>query len=111
MLKKARAFLYAAVEDFGILPVEAQACGTPVIAYGRGGVSETVAANRTGLFFEEQTPASLGKAIQGFEKRQDQFDPKAIHAHAQPFALARFQTEFKTLVEKKYQAFLQRDSH
>jgi len=111
MLKKARAFLYAAVEDFGILPVEAQACGTPVIAYGKGGVCETIAPNQTGVFFEQQTPEALGKAIQDFEKSQDQFDPKVIHSHVQPFALARFQNEFKTLVEEKYQAFLQRDSY
>lgn len=106
MLQKARAFLFAAVEDFGILPVEAQACGTPVIAYGRGGVLETVVEGKTGLFYSEQTPEALTKAVQKFEKDQDKFVPQEIHAHVKPFSTARFQQEFKALVEEKYQQFL-----
>lgn len=106
MLQKARAFLFAALEDFGILPVEAQACGTPVIAYGKGGVLETVIENQTGLFFQEQTPQALVAAIRRFENERERFDPKVIHAHAQPFSEKRFQEEFRTLVEEKYAAFL-----
>jgi len=105
MIQKAKAFLFAAVEDFGILPVEAQACGTPVIAFGKGGVLETVVEGKTGLFYKHQTPASLVARIKEFEKQQDQFIPKVIYDHAQPFAESRFQKEFKQFVEEKYQAF------
>jgi len=105
MLQKARAFLFAAVEDFGILPVEAQACGTPVIAYGRGGVIETVIEKKTGLFFREQTPAALVEAVKTFELQRELFIPKDIHAHAQPFCQKRFQKEFKGLVQEKYREF------
>ena len=105
MLQKARAFLFAAVEDFGILPVEAQACGTPVIAFGRGGVLETVVEGQTGLFYKEQSVESLVRAVKKFEEKQGQFVPKEIHAHAQPFSTSRFQQEFKTLVEEKSREF------
>ena len=63
-LSQARAFIFAAEEDFGIVPVEAQASGTPVIAYGKGGACETVISGKTGIFFEEQTVPSLVNAIQ-----------------------------------------------
>ena len=71
-MQKAKAFVFAAEEDFGITPVEAQACGTPVIAYGKGGALETVRGldeeNPTGLFFEEQTVESIVKAVNRFEQ-------------------------------------------
>lgn len=106
MMEKARAFVFAAVEDFGILPVEAQACGTPVIAYGKGGVLETVTENTTGLFYKEQTAAALVEAIKKFEKKRDFFIPSEIHKHAQPFSRKRFQNEFKKFVDERYQEFL-----
>ena len=71
LLRGARAFLFAAEEDFGILPVEAQACGTPVIAYGRGGSLETVrgldAAAPTGMFFARQEPDAVADAVRAFD--------------------------------------------
>lgn len=96
MLGKARGFLFAAEEDFGIVPVEAQAAGTPVIAFGKGGALETVVDEKTGLFFSEQTTASLLNALDRFEKRT--WDPVAIRAHACRFSKERFQKEFKECI-------------
>lgn len=104
-LQKARAFIFAAEEDFGILPVEAQACGTPVIAYGKGGVLETTIENRTGIFFKEQSPESLIEAVQEFEQRQDQFDCFEIRKNAERFSKERFKTEFKEFVDRKVEEF------
>lgn len=71
-MQSARAFVFAAEEDFGIIPVEAQACGTPVIAFGKGGALETVRPlgieEPTGIFFKEQNIASLHEAVSEFEK-------------------------------------------
>ena len=104
-LQNAKAFIFAAEEDFGILPVEAQAAGTPVIAYGRGGSLETVAAGKTGVFFPQQTVAALGAAIRDFEVRQAGFDPAVIRANAERFAIQRFRAEFQTLVETTWDRF------
>ncbi len=99
IISKAKAFLFAAEEDFGIAVVEAQAAGVPVIAYGRGGALETVKDGVTGLFFSEQTLSSLMDAIDRFERFE--FDPKFIQSHAQRFSKERFKHEiaefFKTL--------------
>ena len=103
-LQKARAFVFAALEDFGILPVEAQACGTPVIAFGKGGVLETVLENRSGVFFREQTVSSLIEGIEAFEKRE--FDPKLIRKHAETFRAENFKAKFKRLVDEKYLEFI-----
>ena len=67
---EARALLFPGVEDFGIVPVEAQAAGCPVIAYGAGGALETVVEGRRGMFFKEQTVESLCAAIEEFESRE-----------------------------------------
>ncbi|MDR2475743.1 MAG: glycosyltransferase [Bacteroidales bacterium] len=84
-MERARAFVFAAEEDFGIVPVEAQACGVPVIAYGKGGVPETVVEKETGIFFQEQTVASLIKAVNEFEKIKHSFDSQKIAKHAAQF--------------------------
>lgn len=97
LLARARAFIFAAEEDFGIAPVEAQAAGVPVIAYGRGGSLETVIEEETGIFFHEQTPASLCEAMERLSSKN--FNPQRIRAHAENFSKARFQHEFKTFVE------------
>lgn len=95
-LQKAKGFVFAALEDFGILPVEAQACGTPVIAFGRGGALETVIENETGLFFEKQSVPSLIEAVQAFETKT--FDPQKIRDHAETFCPTRFKKQFQALV-------------
>jgi glycosyltransferase involved in cell wall biosynthesis len=100
--------LFAAEEDFGIAPVEAQACGTPVIALGRGGALETVIEGQTGLFFPEQTAASVVEAVDRFERQSTPFEPEAIRAHAQRFSEARFRTEFQQLLDEEWDLF-QRD--
>ncbi len=98
-MSKAKAFVFAAEEDFGIVPVEAQACGTPVIAYGKGGALETVKENITGVFFDEQTVDSLIKAIGTFEQKE--FDPCVIRAWAQKFSTERFANELKAFINNK----------
>ncbi|HYA88748.1 MAG TPA: glycosyltransferase family 4 protein [Nitrospirota bacterium] len=99
-LQRARAFVFAADEDFGILPVEAQACGTPVIAYEKGGVLETIINGKTGIFFKEQTTASLINAVQEFERSEDCFDTNVIRQNAEKYGRDRFQKEFLDLMGK-----------
>ncbi|MBS0620533.1 MAG: glycosyltransferase [Verrucomicrobia bacterium] len=100
-LKKAKGFIFAAEEDFGIVVVEAQAAGTPVLAFGKGGALETVEVGKTGLFFEEQTVASLCGALAEFEKID--FDPHAIRKRAERFSKERFVAEFHAFVAEKTQ--------
>jgi glycosyltransferase involved in cell wall biosynthesis len=100
-----RALLFAADEDFGIVPVEAQSYGRPVIAYGRGGSLETVRVGEptsgldTGVFFPEQTPESVIDGIRRFEAKESAFDPEAIQRHARTFAPEQFIDRFKDLIE------------
>lgn len=104
-MQKAKAFVFAADEDFGMIPIEAQSCGTPVIAYGRGGSLETVKDGTTGLFFYEQTVDSIIDAVERFEKLETPFDPKIIRNHAETFSEERFKKEIKEFVELKYNEF------
>jgi len=106
-LGAAKAFVFAAHEDFGISPVEAQACGTPVIAYGAGGSLETVRGLQqtdrpTGLFFSQQTAASLAEAVGCFEDAGPVFDPLACREWAEQFGEARFKREFGGCVEQAW---------
>ena len=100
-ISKAKGFIQVGVEGFGIAPVEAQACGTPVIAFGEGGVLETVCNGKTGVFFKEQTAQSLKDALLYFESLT--FNPKEIREHALQFSKERFEIEIKAFVEEKYQ--------
>lgn len=110
-MQKARAFVFAAEEDFGLVPVEAQACGTPVIAYGRGGATETVIPlgggmePPTGVFFYEQTTASLIGAVRTFEANEPAFSPLDIRKNSERFSVERFRKEFKEFVELKAGGF------
>lgn len=107
-MQKARAFVFAAEEDFGITPVEAQACGTPVIAFGKGGSLETVIAHGarpTGVFFEEQTVVSLCSAVMEFEAKRDNFFPEACRRNAERFSVERFNREFSEYVEHRWSEF------
>mgnify|MGYP000288237394 CR=1 FL=1 len=108
-LAKAKAFIFPSEEDFGIVPVEAQACGTPVISYGRGGALETVIpwpGNQqqghypTGLFFEEQTAESLVDAVGQFERIAGELDAEKICQHAQMFSVEAFKTSFALAVNE-----------
>ena len=98
LLSKARAFVCAAEEDFGIAIVEAQAAGCPVIAYGSGGARETVIENATGLFFDEQSTESLIEAVQRFENNFENFSSGIIAQNSQRFSKPRFIQEFKDFV-------------
>lgn len=103
-----RALVYPSEEDFGLVPVEAQAAGRPVIALGRGGATETVvpleegaaaASAATGLWFPEPTPESIRAALRRFELVERFFDPKAIRSHAERFAAPRFRAAMRAEVE------------
>lgn len=104
-MERCKAFVFAADEDFGITPVEAQAAGAPVIAYGRGGVTETVLHGETGLFFQEQTVESLLATVRAFESGEYQFDPERLRQNAERFSKKRFQQEFSELVEREWAKF------
>lgn len=102
-LQKAKAFIFAAEEDFGIAPVEAQACGTPVIAFGRGGVLETVRGidyeKPTGIFYNEQSVVALMQAINKFEALEPPINPNDCRENALRFAPESFQKQFIEFVE------------
>lgn len=103
-MQGARAFVFAAEEDFGITMVEAQACGTPVIAFGRGGASEIVrvpggAAPPTGVFFLQQTADAIVRAVNDFEALAPRIEPAACRRNAQRFTVERFRRSLEALVE------------
>nr|WP_315004283.1 glycosyltransferase family 4 protein [uncultured Campylobacter sp.] len=105
LMGRAKAFVFAAEEDFGITPVEAQACGTPVICFGRGGARETVRYGESGLYFMEQNAKELLAAVAKFEQNYDKFEPTKIRENSLKFSRARFEAEIKSYVEKKYEEF------
>ena len=104
--QRAQCFVYAAEEDFGIAPVEAQAAGLPVIAYGKGGVSETVVPlngvytkqQPTGLFFDKQESDSLIEAIKLFESRKHEFNSDDIRKNTLQFSRQNFKERISTYV-------------
>ena len=101
-MQKAKAFVFAAEEDFGITPVEAQACGTPVIAFGKGGALETVKGldkeKPTGTFFEAQTVESLCQAVEEFENKKNIFKAEYCRENAEKFSNERFLNEIRDLI-------------
>ena len=105
-MQHAKAFVFAADEDFGMIPIEAESCGTPVIAYGHGGSLETVCEGKTGLFFKEQTVESIIDAVTRFESMGEQpFLPSDCRKWAEGFSEERFKKEIKEFVEQKYSLF------
>jgi len=134
LLSGCRALIFPGEEDFGILPVEAMACGRPVIAYGKGGVTETViplngsrfpisrsglersssqapesgrsgSGAPTGIFFHEQSVEALMEAIQLYERSVDRFDPEALRAHALTFDRSIFEKRMAAFVAERYEAW------
>lgn len=106
-MRRAKAFVFAAEEDFGITPVEAQACGTPVIAYGKGGSLETVnsdfSAKPTGTFFNKQDVYSIVESIDLFEKNQNLYLPENCRENALRFSDSRFRDEIDIYVKNKWE--------
>jgi glycosyltransferase involved in cell wall biosynthesis len=114
-LQSARAFVFAAEEDFGILPVEAQASGTPVIAFGKGGALETVRAlgshsQPTGVLFDEQSVTSITAAVDRFEAHAGSFRAAACRQNAERFSCERFVVSMRQLVERAWQAHMLNDT-
>jgi glycosyltransferase involved in cell wall biosynthesis len=111
-MQRAKAFVFAAEEDFGIAPLEAQACGTPVIAFGKGGALETIRGlhhpQPTGVFFEEQSVQAIVNAVQIFERNVAKITPQACRANAVRFAPERFRQEFTHVLNAQYGEFSER---
>lgn len=99
LYQNAKALIFPAEEDFGIVPVEAMACGTPVLAFGRGGARDTVVDGKTGFFFEAQSVDALRAVLERFEAEQGRFEPENLTAHAQKFGAARFRDEMQAIIE------------
>ncbi|MFH1361052.1 MAG: glycosyltransferase [bacterium] len=98
-LAACRALIFPGEEDFGIVPIEAMACGRPVIAYRAGGAKETVLDEETGIFFDEQSEVALMKAVQRFQFMT--FDKERIRRHAERFDKENFKQKIKDYVEKR----------
>lgn len=98
-MQKAKAFLYAAVEDFGIVPIEAMSCGTPVIALNKGGTAETVRNKVTGIHFEEQLIEDIINAVEKFDK--ESFNYKEISKISEKYSINNFKLEFKAFIDDK----------
>jgi glycosyltransferase involved in cell wall biosynthesis len=110
-LQRAKAFVFAAEEDFGIAPIEAQACGTPVIAFGKGALLETIRGihtkQPTGLFFETQTVSAIVDAVERFEAMDGAFSPQACRDNSLRFSVLQFRQNFVSFVASEFAAFQQ----
>jgi glycosyltransferase involved in cell wall biosynthesis len=110
-MQRAAAFIFAAEEDFGITPLEAQACGTPVIAFGKGALLETIRPHHmegpTGLFFTEQTPRAVVEAVRFFEQQRHRFSAAACRENVMRFAPERYRAELLELIGQEYERFIE----
>lgn len=109
LLQKARAFVFAAEEDFGITVVEAMACGTPVIALNKGGTAETVIDSKTGILFNSQNVKSIKGAVLQFEDKAGLFNPQIISDHARQFNREIFEGKIKEYVREKSLNFFNKE--
>lgn len=106
-MQRCKGFIFPAEEDFGITPVEAQAAGAPVIAFGRGGVVETVIHGKTGVLFPEQTVDSLVQTVKSFEMGMYELNRDNLRHQAEQFSIKHFHEQFRTCIEQTYTGFLQ----
>jgi glycosyltransferase involved in cell wall biosynthesis len=104
-MQKAKAFVFAAEEDFGIVPIEALSCGTPVIAFNKGGTAETIQDGVTGIHFSIQTTEAIQNAVVRFENTQNSFDPAILSEYAKRFDRSIFETRIKDFVKEKSELF------
>lgn len=109
-MQRCKAFIFAAKEDFGITPIEAQACGTPVIAYGEGGVRETVTP-ATGIHFPEQSVESIQAAVRVFDEHPERFQAAVCRENAERFSTERFRSEFSNYVHTVWDEFKSKTGH
>lgn len=101
-LSEAKALLFPGIEDFGIIPVEANAAGCPVLAYRKGGAIDSIKENETGLFFDEQTVDSLVECINKFEQIEPQFNNRDVYKkHVQQFSIENFKTKIQSIVDQR----------
>ncbi len=110
LVGRAKALVHAAEEDFGLVMAEAQAAGCPVIGYAGGAAREIMVEGETGLLFEEQTVASIVDAVDRFEHQGKAFSPERTAQNARRFGERRFHDEFAAMVEREWQAFIERRS-
>jgi glycosyltransferase involved in cell wall biosynthesis len=113
-MQNARAFIFAAKEDFGITPLEAQSCGTPVIGYKAGGLAETIKGledtHPTGVFFLEQTTRSTQEAVALFESVSEQIDSQMCRKNAERFSNSRFKNEFCGYLDSAWNEFQKKEA-
>lgn len=102
LLQNCRGFIFPGEDDFGIAPVEAMAAGKPVLAFGKGGATETVIHKKTGILFSEQTPESLENGLALFFSQEKKFEPKKIRAHAHQFSRQVFEREIRRIVAEEF---------
>lgn len=107
-MQRAKAFVFAAEEDFGIIVVEAMACGTPVIALNKGGTAETVIDNKTGLLFENQNVEEIIEAIKKFESSPHNFVSREISEYAKKFNRDIFEENIKNFIQQKWEEFIKK---
>jgi glycosyltransferase involved in cell wall biosynthesis len=108
--KKCTAFIFPSEDDWGIAPVEAMMYGKPVLAFRKGGATETVIEGKTGEFFDSQYPAVLADGVRRLRNNLSKYDPKFIHTHAQKFNRKRFEKEIKNMVKSYYEKFFKEGS-
>ena len=107
-MKRARAFVFAAEEDFGISVIEALSCGTPVIALNKGGTAETIVDGKLGVHFAEQNPADIIEAVSKFEKIEKSFDPQFLSDYAKKFDRIIFEQNIRAFVNNKCDEFFKK---
>ncbi len=108
LMQKAKAFVFAAEEDFGIIVIEAMACGTPVIALNKGGTAETIIHNKTGIHFNNQTAEEIVEAVKNFEIMKDSFNPIEISEYAKQFSRSIFEEKIKKYINERSKDFFNR---
>lgn len=107
-IRNAKALIFPGEEDFGLTPVEAMACGRPVVAYAKGGTLETVIQDKTGVFFEDESAASINKAIERLESNYSSFSSSLCRKRAEEFSEQSFAENINELISSSYQSYIEK---